>query len=292
LTPRLALTRLTGLIRLIRPRREKRPFLGSARYLAVPPLAVLATALAFTVLALAYTFPPLTGRVVDDARIIPQTESDRITAKLASLESKSGIQVVVATVNSLGGDEIEPYANALFRAWGLGEKLKNNGVLLLVAPKEHKARIEVGYGLEGTLTDALSKIIITNAMVPRFKTGDFGSGIERGVDDIITVLTTDSSDWQRRPDLRIVRNQDSTFDEFIPFIVFGLFILIVYLLSPPRERGNLLSFLLGMMMSSGKGRYRGRYDDRFGSGSGGSWSDGGFFGGGGSSGGGGASGSW
>jgi uncharacterized protein len=67
----------------------------------------------------------------------------------------SGIQVVVATVNSLGGDEIEPYANALFRAWGLGEKSKNNGVLLLVAPKERKARIEVGYGLEGTLTDAV-----------------------------------------------------------------------------------------------------------------------------------------
>lgn len=93
MTPRLALTRLTGLIRLIRPKCEKRLFLGSARHLAVPPLAVLATALAFTVLAFAYTFPPLTGRVVDDANIIPQTESARITAKLAmsfSASSNSG----------------------------------------------------------------------------------------------------------------------------------------------------------------------------------------------------------
>jgi uncharacterized protein len=246
--------------------------------------------------ALAYAFPPLTGRVVDEAHIVPQAAAGRITAKLASLGAKSGIQLVVATVNSLAGDEIEPYANALFRAWGLGEKTKNNGVLLLVAPNEHKVRIEVGYGLEGTHTDALSKIIITNAMVPHFKTGDFGGGVERGVDDIITVLTTDSSEWQQRPDLRVVRNQDSTLDELTPFIVFGLFLLIVFLLTPRRERGNFLSFLLGMMMSSDGGRYRGGYDGRFGGGYderfGGGWSDGGFSGGGGSSGGGGASGSW
>src|SRR5262249_60205989 len=121
-------------------------------------LAILAASLVFATLALAYALPPLSGRVVDAANIIPQAVSDQITAKLASLESQSGIQLVVATVNSLGGDEIEPYANALFRAWGLGEKTKNNGALLLVAPKEHKVRIEVGYGLEGTLTDALSKI--------------------------------------------------------------------------------------------------------------------------------------
>src|SRR5262245_13975939 len=205
---------------------RERPLLGSVHNLTLPLLA-LAAGLVFATLALAYALPPLSGRVVDAANIIPQAVSDRITAKLASLESKSGIQLVVATVKSLEGDEIEPYANALFRAWGLGEKNKNNGVLLLVAPKEHKARIEVGYGLEGTLTDALAKIVITNAMVPRFKTGDFGGGIERGVDDIITVLTTDSSEWQQRPDLRIVRNQDSTLDAFIPIIVFGLFLLIV-----------------------------------------------------------------
>ena len=75
-------------------------------------------------------------------------------------------------------------------------------MLLLVAPKEHRVRIEVGYGLEGTLTDAISKLIIVNAIAPRFKAGDFDGGVTRGVDDIITVLTTDSSEWQKKPDLR------------------------------------------------------------------------------------------
>ena len=131
-----------------------------------------------------------------------------IEPKLADLEAKSGIQLVVATVSSLGGEEIEPYANELFRTWKLGEKTKNNGVLLLVAPNEHKVRIEVGYGLEGTLTDALSSVIITNAIAPRFKTGDFGGGVSRGVDDIITVLTTDSSEWQQPPALRLDHQAD------------------------------------------------------------------------------------
>jgi uncharacterized protein len=247
----------------------------------------LFAAFAFVTLAMAYTFPPLTGRVADQANIIPQDVSDRITPKLASLEAKSGIQLVVATVQSLDGDDIEPYANALFRAWGLGEKQKNNGVLLVVAPNERKVRIEAGYGLEGTLTDALSKIIITNAMAPRFKNGDFGGGIERGVDDIITVLTTDSSEWQKRPDLRIV-SQDSMLDELGPWIALGLFVLLFYLLTPSRERGNFLSFLLGVLMSSGRGGGYGGGRGDWGGGSGG----GGFSGGGGSSGGGGASGSW
>ncbi|HET6378934.1 MAG TPA: TPM domain-containing protein, partial [Methylocella sp.] len=210
----------------------------------------------------------------------------RISAKLEALESKSGIQLVVASVKSLEGDDIAPYANALFRAWGLGEREKNNGVLLLVAPNERRARIEVGYGLEGTLTDALSKIIITNAMVPRFKEGDFAGGIERGVDDIIAVLTTDSSEWEKRPELRIVR-QETAFDELAPWIAIGLLILVFFLMTPPRERGNFLSFILGMMMSQGRERgYRGGP---------GGWSHGpggGFSGGGGSSGGGGASGEW
>ncbi len=250
--------------------------------------AALLAAFAFINLALAFAFPALTGRVVDSANIIPRAVAERITSKLASLEAKSGIQLVVATAKSLEGDEIEPYANALFRAWKLGEKQKNNGVLLLVAPNEHKARIEVGYGLEGTLTDALSKIIITNAMAPRFKAGDFGGGIERGVDDIITVLTTDSSEWEKRPQLRIVR-QDTTLDALGPWIALGLFLFIFFWLTPPSRRGNLLSFLLGMLMSSGRG---GGYRSGWGGGSGGGWSGGGFSGGGGSSGGGGASGSW
>ena len=171
--------------------------------LAIAGIALLCTIGAASTLNL----PALSGRVVDQANIIPADTLGAITGKLVDLESKSGIQLVVATISSLEGQEIEPYANELFRTWKLGEKAKNNGVLLLVAPTEHRVRIEVGYGLEGTLTDALSKVIITNAIAPRFKTGDFGDGVSRGVDDIITVLTTDASEWQQRPSLRLDSQQ-------------------------------------------------------------------------------------
>src|ERR1700724_4812079 len=207
--------------------------------------------------AFALDFPQLTGRVVDQAGVMSADSRSAIETKLKDLEDKSGIQLVVATVKSLQGSDVESYANELFRTWKLGQAQKNNGVLLLVAPNEHKVRIEVGYGLEGTLTDALSKIIITNAMAPRFKAADFGGGIERGVDDIITVLTTDSSEWEKRPQLRIVR-QDTMLDTLGPWIALGLFVFIFFWLTPPRQRGNLLSFLLGMLMSSGRGGgYRG-----------------------------------
>src|ERR1041384_5826064 len=175
------------------------------------PAGVLVIGALFTLLwgcvALALNFPALSGRIVDQANVIPADTRSAIEPKLVDLENKSGIQLVVATVSSLEGEEIEPYANQLFRTWKLGQKDKNNGVLLLVAPKEHRVRIEVGYGLEGTLTDALSKVIISNAIAPRFKANDFGGGIARGVDDIITVLTTDASDWQKRPSLRLDSQQ-------------------------------------------------------------------------------------
>src|SRR5512144_2978702 len=155
----------------------------------------------------ALNFPALSGRVVDQANIIQPATRSAIEERLAELEAKSGIQIAVATVGSLEGQDIEPYANELFRNWKLGEKTKNNGVLLLVAPNERRVRIEVGYGLEGTLTDALSKIIISNAIAPRFKAGDYGGGIARGVNDVITVLTTDASEWQKRPSLRVDSEQ-------------------------------------------------------------------------------------
>src|SRR3982751_6514092 len=160
------------------------------------PICLALAALSLVALAFAAAnLPALTGRIVDQANVIPAETRNAIEPKLADLETKSGIQLVVATVRSLDGQEIEPYANELFRAWKLGEKTKNNGVLLLVAPNERRVRVEVGYGLEGTLTDALSKVIIANAITPRFKSGDFSDGISRGVDDIITVLTTDASEW-------------------------------------------------------------------------------------------------
>src|ERR1700685_1330874 len=150
-------------------------------------LAVVLFAALWASLALAApNFPPLTGRVVDQANILsPVTKAD-LERKLADPEQKSRIQLVVATVPSLDGEEIEPYANGLFRAWKLGEAKENSGALLLVAPKERRVRIEVGYGLEGTLTDAVSSIIISNAIAPRFRSGDFNGGGARGGGGSIT----------------------------------------------------------------------------------------------------------
>ncbi len=237
------------------------------------PVIIFTAFLCTIATAVALTFPPLSGRVVDRASLIQPATRTAIEQKLADLEAKSGIQLVVATVTSLEGQEIEPYANELFRSWKLGEKTKNNGVLLLVAPNERRVRIEVGYGLEGTLTDALSKVIIANAITPRFKAGDFNVGIARGVDDIITVLTTDASEWQQRPSLRLDTQQTADPASWLLFVaVIVVFILLVV---SPGFRWLFLNIVLNVAFSSG-----------------GSSGRGGFSGGGGSSGGGGASGSW
>lgn len=243
-------------------------------------VAIAFTALLCTIAtALSLNLPSLSGRVVDQANIVQPSTRNAIEQKLADLETKSGIQLVVATVPSLEGQEIEPYANELFRNWKLGEKTKNNGVLLLVAPNERRVRIEVGYGLEGTLTDALSKVIIANGMTPRFKAGDFGDGISRGVDDIITVLTTDASEWQQRPSLRLDNQQ--TADPISWVLIAALIALITLLVVSPGFRWFFLNVVLNILISSGRS-----------SRSGGLSGGGGFSGGGGSSGGGGASGSW
>src|ERR1700693_378753 len=249
--------------------------LGGCARLPVALVALLCVGLAVS----AATFPALTGRIVDQANIISAETRNALEPKLADLETKSGIQLVVATVASLEGQEIEPYANQLFRAWKLGEKTKNNGVLLLVAPNQRKVRIEVGYGLEGTLTDALSKVIITNAIAPRFKAGDFGDGVSRGVDDIITVLTTDSSEWQPRPSLRLDNQQSFDLGDMI--LIALLIGLVTLLVVSPGFRWFFLNVALNILLNSGGSR-----------GSGGFSSGGGFSGKGGSSGGGGASGSW
>jgi uncharacterized protein len=241
------------------------------------PFAIAALLCAGLV-ALAAAFPALTGHIVDQANVIPVATRGAIEPKLADLEAKSGIQLVVATVTSLDGQDIAPYANELFRAWKLGEKTKNNGVLLLVAPNERRVRIEVGYGLEGTLTDALSKVIIANAIAPRFQEGDFAGGVSRGVDDIITVLTTDASEWQQRPSLRLDHQQSPDLTDWL--LIIGLIALLTGLVVSPGLRWFVFNVALNFLLSSGR------------PGGGGFSRGGGFAGGGGSSGGGGASGSW
>jgi uncharacterized protein len=161
-------------------------------------LFALLTAFAVVAPAAAETYPTLTGRVVDAADILDQPTHSAIATLLTTLEQKTTDQFVVATVASLQGQSIEVYANRLANRWALGRKDKSNGVLLLVAPAERKVRIEVGYGLETTLTNQIAQEIIDQTIVPRFRAGDMAGGVANGVGDIVAVLTGGLEAWKQR----------------------------------------------------------------------------------------------
>ncbi|WP_244642545.1 YgcG family protein [Phyllobacterium sp. 628] len=250
--------------------------------------------------AFAAELPALTGRVVDGANVIDAASREAITQKLAAFEAKSSDQVVVVTIPSLDGEAIEPYSNRLYRAWALGQKQENNGVLLVVAPNDRKVRIEVGYGLEGTLTDLLSKLIIENAIIPGFRSGDYSGGISRGVDDILKVLSGDSAELEARAK-RNIKEEFSNIDWF-GVIFISIWVLIFFggfgmaIMAPifGQKLGPGRYKWLGMVISTQSSRDNGS-GGGWSSGGGGGWSGGGgggFSGGGGSSGGGGASGGW
>src|SRR5262245_11372470 len=143
-------------------------------------------------------FPVLTGRIVDDAGLLDAADKAALEQELAALEQKSTDQLVIYTARSLQGYEIEDFGYQLGRAWAIGQKDKNNGVILIVAPEERKVRIEVGRGLEPQLTDAMSKLIIENAILPAFRRGDFPAGIKAGVQDIRDVLLGDAEAVKQR----------------------------------------------------------------------------------------------
>jgi uncharacterized protein len=227
-------------------------------------------------------FPVLSGRVVDDANILSQTTKDDLTGKLAALEKKTSRQLVVVTIPSLGGYEISDYGYQLGRAWGIGQKTLNNGILLIVAPTEHKVRIEVGYGLEPIVTDALSEVIIQTQVLPKFRTGDFNGGTEAGADALIQQLSLDTSDAEKRA---AAAEQQQGQDDNSGGAIAGFIILLFILISIVRVFGGwgLLPFLF-----LGGGRGGGFGGGGWSGGGGGGWSGGG----GGSFGGGGASGSW
>ncbi len=130
---------------------------------------------------------------MDDAHILSDSTQSDLTAMLARHEQATGEQVVVVTLPSLQGYSIEDFGYQLGRNWGIGQKDKNTGALLIVAPKEHKVRIEVGYGLEGQLTDAMSRVIIERDITPQFKRGDFNAGVLAGTATILKVLGGDAT---------------------------------------------------------------------------------------------------
>jgi uncharacterized protein len=228
----------------------------------------------------ALTFPALTGRVVDEAHILSPAQKSDLEAKLSALETKTTDQFVVVTLNSLQGTDIADYGVQLGRAWGIGQKGKNNGLLLIVAPNERAVRFEVGYGLEGDLTDAVTHLIIQNAILPRFRAGDMAGGIERGVDDAIQVLSGDAESFKARA---AQRPADTDWISIIHaiIIVFIIFMILSSFFRRPR-------WWFGPW-----GGWGGGSGGSWGSGSGGfSSGGGGFSGGGGSFGGGGSSGRW
>lgn len=179
---------------------------------AARALLLLLLILASPALASGPQFPALTGRVVDDAGILRASTKRQLTDMLAERERATGDQVVVVTLASLQRYPIEEYGYDLGRYWGIGQKGKNNGALLIVAPNEHKVRIEVGYGLEGQLTDAKSRAIIDNYILPSFKRGDFNFGILAGATEMVRALGGNPPDegaptWlaNRRPRLQVLQ---------------------------------------------------------------------------------------
>jgi uncharacterized protein len=236
------------------------------------------------------TFPPLNGhRVVDDAHVLSPATVQDLTAKLADLEAKTGRQLVVVTLPSLQGYDIEDYGYQLGRAWGIGQTGQNNGVLFIVAPSEHKVRIEVGYGLEPILTDALSSVILQTQVLPRFRAGDVQGGVVAGTNAIIDQLSADQPTAQAN----VQKATQSVRPHGAPFgAIFALIVLFIVFAGLFRGHyGGGMGWLLPMMILS-SGSRRDGWGGGWGGGGFGGGGGGGFSGGGGSFGGGGASGSW
>jgi uncharacterized protein len=221
-------------------------------------------------------FPALSGRVVDEAGLLSAAERERLTSQLAAHERATGQQVVVVTVRSLQGYPIEDFGYQLGRAWGIGEKGKNTGALLIVAPNERAVRIEVGYGLEGLLTDALSRSIIERDILPAFRQGQFARGIIDGTSAMLVALGGSAA-----APSHVASPVPAANDDFAPLIFIAIIIFIV-IIRFHYGRGGVWIVPGGGAWSSGSG---GRF-------SGGGFSGGVFSGGGGSFGGGGASGKW
>jgi uncharacterized protein len=254
--------------------------------LLITVLAVFAMA----TMALAATpkFPALTGRVVDDAHILSPAAVAKLDGELAGLEQQTGHQLVVATVPDLQGFEIEDYGYQLGRAWQLGKKGVNDGAILLVAPKEHKVRIEVGYGLEPVLTDALTSVILQEKVLPAFKQGQMEQGVIAGAEALVAQLSlpddqakANVAQAQAQPQVQTDARHGAGPHIPILFILFIVFWVISGLLRAGGRGFGGAWWLLPFFLGGGRG-----------GGWGGGGGGGGFSGGGGSFGGGGSSGSW
>jgi len=279
-------------------------FAGMTRWV----LAAVCLVLLVATSALAQSFPPLTGRVVDQAHLLAPAQVADLTSKSQALETQSGRQFVVATVNSLEGYPIEDYAYRLGRYWKIGSAKNNDGVLLLVAPNERKVWIATGYGAGGFLTDAMSGVIIRETILPHFKQKppDYGGGIEAGADAIIKQMSLPPDQAAKNVAAAAQAQQKRQHSGGNPlpvifwFMVIGFVVLSHFRRAAGRRyrtRGGGISPWVALWGLNALDR--GSRGSSWGGGS--SWGDGGggwggggggFSGGGGSFGGGGAGGSW
>lgn len=293
---------------------------GRARKQTVSFAFACVLASALTSLSFALDVPSLTGRVVDLAHVLPPNTVESLTARLKAHEETTSNQVTVLVLPSLEGEPLESYSHRVATTWKLGQKGTDNGVLLLVAMKERKIRIEVGYGVEGALTDARSAQIIRGEIVPRFRAGDAPGGVSAGVD---AILKTIEGTYQSTEKVAPEQDTDVIGQVVVAVIVgllvglglmsvhrllgpvagTGLSLLLAPWLVPALIAGGVTLLLLTLIGAAGAGgRGRGRhggddwiwYSSRSGGWGGGSIGSGGggFSGGGGGFGGGGASGNW
>jgi uncharacterized protein len=260
-------------------------------------LSAIAAAILFACLPAnaAPTFPQLTGRIVDDAGLLTPEDRSAIESELKALEEKSTDQLVVVTLPSLQGYEIEDYGYQLGRHWGIGQKTKDNGVLLIVAPNERKVRVEVGRGLEPLVTDLMSRIIIENAIVPEFRRGNFSAGIRAGVRDIKATLLGDAEEVKERA--RGLDQGDGP--DWIGILMIAFWIAVVlYIIYAQTQYAAQAPQGVGRNRRRGRARNDGMVvlpggaSDSWGGGWSGGGGDSGWSGGGGDFGGGGSSGSW
>lgn len=280
-----------------------RPGRPAAPLLVVLLASLLAALWAFAAppVAAAQTFPALTGRVVDQANLLSPEKEAELTERLAALERDTTDQLVVVTVPDLQGHDIADYGYRLGRHWAIGQADKDNGVLLIVAPTERKVRIEVGYGLEGVLPDALAALIIHDRILPAFRVGGFERGISEGVAAIDEQLRLDPEEARARAEAaKPVKADPPVLAMVVILIVFGLFVLMVVGAASRgrRHRGKgdddddgdgLTPILVWAAAEALKNSGRGGGGR---SGGFGGFGGGGFGGGGGGFGGGGASGGW
>lgn len=198
---------------------------GAARsWLGAAATLIVVTLLAVTAwAAIEDIFPPLSGRVVDAAKLLSPEDEAALTTELAALENTSSDQLVVVTLPDLGGYVIEDVGYQLGRHWGIGQASEDNGVLLIVAPNERKVRIEVGRGLEGTLPDALAGLIVQHTILPKFRDGDFPGGIRAGVADIKQALLGNAAEVEQRA-LARRRGQDTM--SMMEWLIVAIFLTI------------------------------------------------------------------